>query len=107
MTFHGEIDFYHERHVLEDLPNIVSLEPGEVRLYPQPGSIPADGMGLNKPATITLYGCMPPSDGACLDAADAKVRYRDRIARMTEATGARFVDYDCDRGIRQISVDHF
>lgn len=106
VTFHGEIDLYHERQVLEDLPNIISLVPGEVLLYPHPETKPAEGVGLNRPATITLYKCMPPNDGTFPDA-DAKARYRDRIARMTEMKGARFVDYDCDRGIWQFSVDHF
>ncbi len=28
-------------------------------------------------------------------------RYRHRIAEMTESKGARFLDYDCDKGLWQ------
>jgi nuclear pore complex protein Nup98-Nup96 len=106
VTFHGEIDLILEHRVLEDLPAIVRLEVGEVVLYPEPGTKPVEGEGLNRPATITLFQCMPPNSGAFPDA-DSKTKYRSRIASMTEAKGARFVDYDCDRGIWQFRVDHF
>jgi len=106
VTFHGEIDFSQEQRVLEELPSIVRLEPGEVVLYPDPSTKPREGEGLNRPATVTLFQCMPPNHGAFPDE-DSKARYRNRIAQMTEAKGARFVDYDCDQGIWQFRVDHF
>lgn len=106
VTFQCEIDLTRERAVLEDLPNIIRLDPGEVVLYPDPGTKPAEGEGLNRPAMITLFKCMPPNNGIFPDP-ESKARYRDRIARMTEQKGARFVDYDCDRGIWQFRVDHF
>lgn len=105
VTFPGELDLVRERRVLEELPAIVRLEPGEVLLYPDPGTKPREGEGLNRPATITLFQCKPPS-GSLLDA-DSKARYRERIARMTEVKGATFVDYDCDRGIWRFRVNHF
>eukprot|EP00928_Gymnodinium_smaydae_P011742 TRINITY_DN14303_c0_g1_i1.p1 TRINITY_DN14303_c0_g1~~TRINITY_DN14303_c0_g1_i1.p1 ORF type:complete len:783 (-),score=78.15 TRINITY_DN14303_c0_g1_i1:255-2510(-) len=106
VLFHGEIDLVAQHRVLENLAAIVRLEPGEVVLYPDPGTKPAQGDGLNRPATITLFGCNPPSAGKFNDA-ESKARYRDRIASMTEAKGAKFVDYDCDRGVWQFSVEHF
>lgn len=106
VTFQGEIDLMHEHRVLEELPTIIRLEPGEVVLYPDPGMKPPEGEGLNRPATITLFQCMPPNNGAFPDP-ESKSRYRDRIARMTEQKGARFVDYDCDNGIWRFRVDHF
>jgi nuclear pore complex protein Nup98-Nup96 len=106
VTFQCEIDLMRERAVLQDLPSIIRLDPGEVVLYPDPGTKPAEGEGLNRPATITLFQCMPPNNGVFPDA-DSKARYRERIARMTEQKGARFVDYDCDHGIWQFRVDHF
>jgi len=105
VTFPGELDLVRDRRVLEDLPSIVRLEPGEVVLYPDPSTKPREGEGLNRPATITLFQCKPPS--GCFMDADSKARYRDRIAKMTEAKGACFVDYDCDRGIWRFRVDHF
>lgn len=106
VTFHGEIDLTQDLRVLEDLPSIVRLEVGEVVLYPTPGMKPPEGEGLNRPATVTLFGCMPPNNGDFPDAA-SRARYRDRIAHMTEQKGARFVDYDCDRGTWRFRVDHF
>jgi len=105
VTFPGELDLVRDRRVLEELPTIVRLEPGEVVLYPDPSTKPREGEGLNRPATITLFQCKPPS--GCFMDADSKARYRERIARMTEAKGANFVDYDCDRGIWRFRVDHF
>lgn len=106
VTFHGEIDLVKESNILEELPYVVRLDPGEVVLYPAPESKPVEGEGLNRPATITLYQCLPPNSGTFPDA-DSKMRYRERIAQMTESKGARFVDYDCDRGIWQFRVEHF
>lgn len=106
VTFHGEIDLVKERHVLEELPTIVRLEPGEVVLYPDTAAKPLEGEGLNRPATITLYQCLPPKSGT-IPSAEHKAKYRDRIAKMTEARGATFVDYDCDNGVWKFRVDHF
>jgi len=106
VTFHGDIDLVRERRILEELPQVVRLDPGEVVLYPDASSKPAEGEGLNRPATITLFQCMPPNSAPFPDA-DSKMRYRTRIAQMTEQKGARFVDYDCDRGIWQFRVEHF
>jgi len=106
VTFHGEIDLVREKRVLEELPRIIRLEQGEVVLYPDMGTKPPEGEGLNRPATITLFQCMPPSSGSFPDA-NSKIKYRERIAKMTEAKGAKFVDYDCDQGIWQFRVEHF
>lgn len=106
VTFHGTVDLVKEHGILEELPSIIRLQPGEVVLYPDAGTRPPEGEGLNRPATITLYQCMPPNNGNFPDP-ESRARYRERIARMTEAKGAQFVDYDCDRGVWQFSVDHF
>lgn len=105
VTFPGELDLVHDRRVLEELPGIVRLERGEVLLYPDPGTKPLEGEGLNRPAIITLLGCTPPD--CSLKDDESKVRYRQRIANMTEVKGATFVDYDCDRGIWRFKVSHF
>jgi len=105
VSFPGELDLVSHRKVLEDLPTIVRLEMGEVVVYPDSGSKPPEGVGLNRAALITLFQCKPPSGS--LSDAESKARYRERIARMTEAKGAAFVDYDCDRGIWRFRVEHF
>lgn len=106
VTFHGEIDLSQEKHVFKELPSIVCLELGEVVLYPDPGTKPPEGEGLNRPATVTLFQCLPPNPSKYADD-EGKAKYRQRIARMTEAKGARFIDYDYDNGIWQFRVDHF
>lgn len=106
VTFTGEIDLLRDRRVLEELPKIIRLEPGEVVLYPDAGTKPPEGEGLNRPATITLFQCMPPNGGH-FDSLESKTRYRNSIAHMTELKGAHFVDYDCDHGVWQFRVDHF
>jgi len=106
VTFHGSIDLVREHDILEELPSLVRLDPGEVVLYPDASTKPREGEGLNRPATITLFNCMPPSNAAFPDA-ESKQRYRDRIAQMTESKGAHFVDYDCERGIWRFRVEHF
>eukprot|EP00439_Symbiodinium_sp_Y106_P013164 s1927_g1.t3 len=106
VTFHGDLDLVTESTILEDLPHVLRLEPGEVVLYPDSRTKPREGKGLNRPATITLFRCLPPH-GAAFPDEESKVRYRNRIAQMTEAKGARFVDYDCDQGLWQFRVDHF
>jgi len=107
VTFQGEVDLSQEKRLLEDLPSLVRLERGEVVLYPDPSTKPQEGEGLNRPATITLFECLPPANTGGLSDPNAKSRYRARIAQMTEEKGARFIDYDCDRGIWQFRVDHF
>jgi len=105
VTFHGEIDLLTYHDILEDLPKVVRLEPGEVVLYPDSHYKPCEGEGLNRPATITLFNCMPPQVPDFDE--ETKARYRHRIAEMTESKGARFLDYDCDKGLWQFCVDHF
>lgn len=106
VTFHGEIDLLSNRSILEELPKVVRLEPGEVVLYPDSQNKPSEGEGLNRPATITLFGCLPPQAADFTDE-ESKARYRHRIAEMTESKGAHFLDYDCDKGLWQFCVDHF
>jgi nuclear pore complex protein Nup98-Nup96 len=100
--FHGETDV---REVLPHLADVVLLQSGEVVVYPNPGSKPPIGTGLNKAADITLFGCVPKTQS--FSDAKAKERYRRRVKHMTEEKGAEFLDYDCDRGIWKFRVNHF
>jgi len=102
VTFHGETDC---RNLLTCLGDMVSLEPGEVVVYPHAVTKPPVGHGLNKPATILLYGCFPASQPSCSER--VKDRYKKRVKSMTEDKGAEFVDYDCERGIWEFRVNHF
>lgn len=100
--FQGETDL---RDALPHLADVVMLQPGEVVVYPNPGSKPPVGVGLNKAAEITLYGCMPKTQG--FPDQKAKERYRKRVKQMTEDKGAEFVDYDCTVGTWKFRVHHF
>jgi hypothetical protein len=102
VRFHGETDV---RDVLHNLRDIVLLHPGEVVVYPNPSTKPPIGVGLNKAAEITLYGCMPKTQG--FRDPKAKDRYKRRVKQMTEDKGAEFVDYDCMHGTWRFRVSHF
>lgn len=108
IIFHGELDLAcADSRGLAELPLVLRLAPGEVSVYPEPLKRPPVGEGFNRSATVTLYGCFPPSYlGNLLDPARKEI-YREEIATRTEAKGARFIDYDADRGIWQFSVNHF
>jgi len=93
--FHGDVDI-----AGIDLYRIVRLEVGEVRVYPDPADKPDIGVGLNRPATVTMYQCWPPKP---LDATDEE-KYRLKIKQMTEEKQAKFVDYNCSTGIWKFSV---
>lgn len=103
VTFHDETDC---RGLLEQLPKVVQVRQGEVVVYPDPRLKPEVGFGLNKPASIELYGCMPKSQTRLTDPR-ARERYRQRVALMTEEKGAVFEDYDCEEGIWKFQVWHF
>lgn len=102
IRFHGETDL---RDDLAHLGEVVLLQPGEVVVYPNPGSKPPIGVGMNKGADITLFGCMPKTQG--FRDPKAKERYRRRVKQMTEDKGAEFVDYDCETGTWRFRVSHF
>lgn len=103
IRFNGKTDC---RGILHRLPEIVQLTHGEVIVYPDPDKKPPPGQGLNRPASIVLYGCMPKTQGKLKDPA-ASERYRRKVAQMTEEKGAKFLDYECDTGTWRFYVNHF
>lgn len=104
VKFHGKIDLVTDG-LLEQLPKVLRLQPGELVLYPEPGTKPPREKGLNRRATISLFGCAPPNRR--FPDEESKAWYRERIAKMTEAKGARFLDYDCDTWVWRFQVDDF
>jgi len=103
VTFHGETDC---RGLLARLPEIVVVEKGEVVIYPDQRAKPEPGQGLNRPASIELFGCLPRSRAGLADP-EARERYRQRVAQMTHDKGAIFEDYCCDDGTWKFRVEHF
>jgi hypothetical protein len=103
VTFNGETDC---RGLLHELHNLLVIDQGEVVVYPDPNRKPPVGRGLNKPASVILFGCMPKSKQRLADAR-SKERYRQRVAQMTEEKGATFEDYNCEDGTWKFHVAHF
>ncbi|CAE8743096.1 unnamed protein product, partial [Polarella glacialis] len=102
VTFQGSTDC---RQLVHCLTEVVVLNPGEVVVYPNQKLKPPVGSDLNKPASITLYGCHPKTQR--FPDTRAREKYKQRVRAMTEEKGAEFVDYDCDRGVWQFRVAHF
>jgi len=100
LTFHGLTDC-----MGLDFERIVRLEVGEVLVYPEPALKPDVGVGLNKPATVTIYQCWPPN-GVVQDVRNQD-KYRKKVKQMTEDKRARFIDYDCFMGVWTFEVEHF
>jgi len=103
VTFIGDTDC---RGLLPQLSEIMIIQQGEVVVYPEACKKPPVGQGLNKPASIVLYGCMPKSQTR-LSSPRARERYRQRVAQMTEDKGATFEDYNCEDGTWTFRVNHF
>jgi hypothetical protein len=103
VVFHGETDC---RGLLSQLHELLVIEQGEVVVYPETRWKPPVGQGLNKPASVALYGCMPKSQQRLADP-KARDRYRQRVAVMTEEKGAVFEDYNCEDGTWKFRVNHF
>lgn len=103
VTFHGETDC---RGLLPLLHEIVVVAKGEVVIYPEQASKPEVGQGLNRPASIVLFGCLPKSRSRLSDPG-ARERYQQRVAQMTLDKGAIFEEYCCDDGTWKFRVDHF
>jgi len=102
VTFQGQTDC---RELVENISQMIILNPGEVIVYPDPDFKPPVGHGLNKSACVELYGCLPKSLG--FRDTKAREKYKKRVQRMTEEKGAEFVDYDGEQGIWQFRVMHF
>eukprot|EP00931_Biecheleriopsis_adriatica_P033526 TRINITY_DN19458_c0_g1_i2.p2 TRINITY_DN19458_c0_g1~~TRINITY_DN19458_c0_g1_i2.p2 ORF type:complete len:259 (+),score=41.26 TRINITY_DN19458_c0_g1_i2:98-874(+) len=85
--------------------SIIRMEVGDVSCYlgwPDDLKHPV-GVGLNKPATITMSQCWPPT---IMDE-EHQQSYKLKIKMTTEQMGAKFLDYDSHAGIWKFEVQHF
>ena len=103
VTFYGKTDC---RGLLDNLSKILSIQPGEIIVYPDATLKPDVGQGLNKPASVQLEGCMPKCQRRLTDSR-AQQRYKQRVAQMTQEKGAIFEDYDPISGTWRFRVPHF
>lgn len=102
IVFHGYTDI-----TGLDIPRLVHLDVGEVLVYPEVGTKPPVGEGLNKRATVTMHRCFPPNGRDQLSDERSQERYRQKIKHMTEEKGATFLDYNYNAGIWVFQVEHF
>jgi nuclear pore complex protein Nup98-Nup96 len=99
VTWHGATDLFAADGAL-DLDSIVDITPGEVAVYHRPetrAAKPPRGVGLNRPATVTLRGVHPRPD-------EDPAAFR---RRLQTSRGAAFETYDESRGVWTFSVRHW
>lgn len=92
-----------------DLDSIIEFRPGEVEVYPDETNKPPVGRGLNKPAVIVLENIFPKDrkTGQLKKDEDSLNRYRLKLMKSTERSGAKFIKYDTTTGDWVFEVEHF
>lgn len=77
-----------------NLDDIVNIVPNRVSCYEKdPATTPQVGQGLNKPAVITIF--------------TKKYISKDRLKKLTEDKGNKFIDYNEMTGAWMFQVEHF
>lgn len=72
-----------------DIAEVVVLKYQEVELYPSPLVLPRAGLGLNRPATISLYQMNPEFKGQAVQA----TKFEKMLKKSNQKQGAIFVSY--------------
>uniref|UniRef100_UPI00358ED8AF nuclear pore complex protein Nup98-Nup96-like n=1 Tax=Myxine glutinosa TaxID=7769 RepID=UPI00358ED8AF len=94
-----------------NLDTIVRIRRRGVVVYPDETTKPPCGMGLNRPAEVTLEGIWPTDKTSrehikCPERL-ARLRFADRLEDATRRQGARFRDYRPETGSWIFEVTHF
>ena len=98
---YGRVDFCDQVTLTGlDLDQLVNITQGEVQIYDDNKSPPL-GTGLNHPAIVTLYNCLPKREGSSL------ARYKTKIEKQTVAMGAELISYDMIEGNWVFKVSHW
>ncbi|GAB5357673.1 hypothetical protein AAMO2058_000394500 [Amorphochlora amoebiformis] len=100
VQFHGKTDI---RGL--DVVDVVQFHRGTLEVYGKSTSAPPIGKGLNKPATVMLYGVHPPESAE--DKYEKEGGYEEYLKGLTEEQGAHFLGYDSRGGIWRMTVKHF
>lgn len=85
-----------------NIGDIVRIEPKEVFVYENMIE-PAEGQGLNRPATITFFGIYP-KDRNNKEKVEA---YEKKLRSFCEQNDAEFINYDIVSGEWNFAVKHF
>ncbi|KAH7293405.1 hypothetical protein KP509_28G024900 [Ceratopteris richardii] len=104
IKFLGEIDV---RGL--DLENIIQFNKCEVLVYMDESKKPPPGVGLNKPAEITLLNvkCVDKKTGQHFSEGPEVEKYEKKLKKRTEELGAEFVAYNAAKGEWTFRVLHF
>lgn len=87
-----------------DLDQIVKFSRHEVVVYEDENDKPPVGLGLNKPAEVTLLLQIRSSKHYGMDASREMV---EKLRLRTERQGARFISFDPSNGEWKFFVQHF
>ncbi|KAL3375051.1 hypothetical protein AABB24_006516 [Solanum stoloniferum] len=102
---YGFVKFYGETDVRGlDLDRIVKFSRHEVIVYEDENDKPPVGMGLNKPAEVTLLLEIRSSKHYDVDSSRELV---EKLRLRTERQGARFISFDPSNGEWKFFVQHF
>eukprot|EP00249_Psilotum_nudum_P023544 c28918_g1_i2 orf=482-3577(-) len=92
-----------------DLESIIQFNKCEVLVYMDESKKPPIGVGLNKPAEITLLNvkCVDKKTGQDYLEGPEVDKFEKRLKRKTEDQGAEFISYNAAKGEWRFRVEHF
>lgn len=92
-----------------DLESIIQFNKCEVLVYMDESKKPPPGVGLNKPAEITLLNVksVDKKSGQHLSEGVEVEKFEKRLKKKTEEQGAEFLSYDAIKGEWNFRVKHF
>eukprot|EP01018_Ginkgo_biloba_P034071 Gb_06450 [translate_table: standard] len=107
---YGSVKFFGETDVRRlDLESIIQFNKCEVNVYTDESKKPHVGVGLNKPAEISLLNvkCMDKKTGKPFSEGPEVEKFIKRLKRKTEEQEAEFISYDPCKGEWKFWVTHF
>lgn len=94
-----------------NIDEFVFFRDKEINIYPDEAKKPSLGQGLNRKAQVTLDKVWPYNKKQKIIVKDVEslvqMDYADRLRKLCEKQGTRFVDYRPETGSWVFKVDHF
>jgi len=106
----GEIQWLGETDVRNlDLDRLVHIENREVIVYPDEEEKPEIGVGLNKPAKVSLHKVwkVDKKTGQQLKDVSSVTNFTAKLKQHCEKQGLTFLGYDATQGTWSFEVPHF
>ncbi|XP_060517392.1 nuclear pore complex protein Nup98-Nup96-like isoform X1 [Cylas formicarius] len=109
---YGNVYFPDEMDVAGlNIDELVHFRYREINVYPDDTKKPPVGSGLNRRAQVTLDNVYPRKAGSNVIVKDVddlvQMNFAEKLRRVTEKKGVRFVDYRPETGSWVFKVDHF